>query len=71
MSPFYITDENSEDTFDCTDNLQDAIRIARDVAQHGQAGDLVSVEHDGLTVRQFVLMPAGQVTEVPVQVGPG
>jgi hypothetical protein len=71
MSQFYITDENSEDTFDCTDNLQDAIRIARDVAQHGQAGDLVSVEYDGMTVRQFVLMPAGQVAEVPVQVGSG
>jgi hypothetical protein len=63
MSQFYITDENSEDTFDCTDDLQDAIRIAREVAQQGQAGDLVSVEHDGMTVRQFVLMPDGQVAE--------
>jgi hypothetical protein len=63
MSQFYITDESSEDTFDCTDNLQDAIRIARDVAKRGQAGDLVSVEKDGMAVRQFVLMPNGQVAE--------
>ena len=63
MSQFYITDENSEDTFDCTDNLEDAIRIARDVAQRGPTGDLVSVEENGMTVKQFVLMPDGQVAE--------
>ena len=27
MSQFYINSENTEDTFDATDNLEDAIRI--------------------------------------------
>ncbi|HEV3258386.1 MAG TPA: hypothetical protein VG013_16015 [Gemmataceae bacterium] len=63
MSQFYITNESTEDTFASTDNLQDAIRIAREVAQQGQAGDPVSVERDGKTIRQFVLMPDGTVAE--------
>jgi hypothetical protein len=63
MSQFYITSENTEDRFDCTDNLQDAIRIARDVAQKGQAGDPVCIEHKGKNIRQFVLMPNGEVAE--------
>ena len=63
VSQFYITSENTEDTFDATENLQDAIRIAREVAQIGQAGDLVCIEHKGKNVRQFVLMPNGEVAE--------
>ena len=63
MSQFYITSENTEDTFDATENLQDAIRIAREVAQIGQAGDLVCIEYKGKNVRQFVLMPNGEVAE--------
>jgi hypothetical protein len=63
MSQFYITSENTEDTFDATDNLEDAIRIAREVAQNGQAGDPVCIEHKGKNIRQFVLMPNGKVAE--------
>jgi hypothetical protein len=63
MPQFYITYENTEDTFDSTDNLQDAIRIAREVAQKGQAGDPVCIEHEGKNIRQFVLMPNGKVAE--------
>jgi hypothetical protein len=63
MSEFYITSENTEDTFDATDNLQDAIRIAREVAQRGPAGDTVCIEHRGKNVRQFVLLPNGEVAE--------
>ena len=66
MSQFYITSENTEDTFDSTDNLQDAIRIAREVTQEGQAGDPVCIEHDGKNIRQFVLTPNGQVAEEPI-----
>ena len=62
MSQFFVISEDSEDTFDSTDNLQDAIRIAREVAQE-RAGDLVSIEHEGKVVGQFVLMPDGKVAE--------
>lgn len=63
MPQFYVNSENTEDTYDCTDNLQDAIRIAREVAQQGQAGDPVCIEHNGKNIWQFVLMPNGKVAE--------
>jgi hypothetical protein len=64
MSKFYIINESTEDTFDSTDNLQDAIRVAREVARQGQAGDPVSIlESEGKTVRQFVLLLDGTVAE--------
>jgi hypothetical protein len=63
MSQFHVTSENTEDTVDSTDNLQDAIRIAREAAQIGQAGDPVCIEHKGKNIRQFVLMPNGEVAE--------
>jgi len=63
MAQFYINSENTEDTFDSTDNLQDAIRIAREVVQQGQAGDPVCIEHKGKNIRQFVLLPNGEVAE--------
>ncbi len=67
MSPFYVINENTEDTFATTDNLQDAIRVAREVSRQGQAGDLVSVlESGGKAVKQFVLMPDGTVTELAI-----
>ncbi len=63
MNEFYVTSENSEDRFDSTDNLQDAIRIAREVVQKGQSGELVCIEYRGKNIRQFVLMPNGRVEE--------
>ena len=63
MVPFYVTSETTEDRFDSTDNLQDAIRIAREVAKNGQAGDPVCIEHKGKNIRQFILMPNGEVAE--------
>ena len=63
MSQFYVTGENTEDRFDSTDSLQDAIRIAREAARNGQAGDPVSVEHNGKNIRQFVLTPDGMIAE--------
>ena len=53
MSQFYITSENTEDTFDCTDSREDAFRIAREMAQNGQAGDLVCVEYEGKNIGKF------------------
>jgi hypothetical protein len=64
MAQFYIINESTEDTFASTENLQDAIRVAREVARQGQTGDPVSIlESGGKAVRQFVLMPDGTVTE--------
>ena len=71
MPQFYITSEDTEDTFDSADNLLDAIRIAREVAQKGQAGDPVSVEHNGKNIRQFVLMPNGKIVEQALANGNG
>lgn len=63
MAQFLINGENTEDTFDSVDNLEDAKRIAREVAQNGQAGDPVCIEHKGMNIWQFVLMPNGWVDE--------
>ena len=71
MPQFYITSENTEDTFDSTDNLLEAIRIAREVAERGQAGDPVCVEHNGKNIRQFVLMPTGKIAEQALANGNG
>jgi hypothetical protein len=67
MSQFYVVNESTEDTFEASGDLQDAIRLARDVARQGQSGDLVSIlEGAGKAVRQFVLMPDGTVAEQPI-----
>ena len=63
MPQFHITSESTEDTFDTTDNLQDAMRIAREVAHQGQTGELVCIEVNGKNIWQFVLMPNGKVAE--------
>ncbi|HZV05339.1 MAG TPA: hypothetical protein VE999_09675 [Gemmataceae bacterium] len=64
MSQYYIINESTEDTFDSTENLQDAIRVAREVTKQGQAGDLIAIlESGGNAVRQFMLLPDGTVAE--------
>ena len=63
MARFLINSENTEDTFDSTDDLDDAKRIAREAAKNGQAGDPVCIEHKGMNIWQFVLMPNGSVDE--------
>jgi hypothetical protein len=64
MPQFHIINESTEDTLASTDNLQDAIRMAKEVARQGQAGDPVSIlESGGKAVRQFVRMPDGTVAE--------
>jgi hypothetical protein len=64
MPLFYIVNESTEDTVDSTDNLQDAIRVAREAARQGQAGDPVCIlESGGKAVKQFVLLPDGTVEE--------
>jgi hypothetical protein len=63
MPIYYVTDESTEDTFGATDDLQEAIRIAKEVARTGQAGDLVLVESEGKGVRQFMLTEDGSIAE--------
>ena len=66
MSQFHIVNESTEDTIESTD-LQDAIRVAREVAKQGPAGDLVSIlESGGKAVRQFVRMADGTIAEQPI-----
>jgi hypothetical protein len=67
MSPFYITDEGTEDTFAATDSFDEAIRLAREAASEGHAGDLVTIlECGGKAVKQFIRMPDGTVAEQPI-----
>jgi hypothetical protein len=64
MSQFDVVHESTEDTIGSAGNLQSAIRLAREAARQGQAGDLVSIlECGGEAVRQFVLLPDGTVAE--------
>jgi hypothetical protein len=64
MPQFYVINESTEDTFESSDNLEDAIREALDVARQRQAGDPVSIlESGGKSVRQFILMPDGTIAE--------
>jgi len=60
---YYIVSETTEDHFDETSSLDEALRIARESARGGQAGDPVSIEHDGRVICQFVLTPEGEVEE--------
>jgi hypothetical protein len=65
MNPnaYCIISETTEDRFDEVDSLEEAIRIARDLARESQAGDPVAIEHRGRVIRQLVLMPDGRVSE--------
>ena len=64
MPQYHIINESSEDTIETTENLQDAIRVARETARRGRTGDPVSIlESGGKAIGQFVLMPDGTVAE--------
>ena len=60
---YYIISETSEDRFDETDSLEEAVRRARSLVCEGQAGDPISIERGGKVIRQLVLMPDGNVME--------
>jgi hypothetical protein len=63
IEAYYITTENSEDRLDSAGTLQEAIRIARELAREGPVGDLLCIEHRGKHVRQLVRRPDGRVEE--------
>jgi hypothetical protein len=60
---YHIISESSEDRFDETGSLEDAVRLARAVARESQAGDSVCIEHRGKVIRQLVRKPDGTVEE--------
>jgi hypothetical protein len=60
---YCVISESTEDRFDETDSLAEAIRIARTLVQQNQAGDPISIEHRGRVIRQLMLMPDGRVME--------
>ena len=67
MSAFFIVNESTEDTLETTDNLDDAVRFAKEAAKKGLAGDPVSIlNSDGKSVGQFVLTPDGTVKELRI-----
>lgn len=66
MSRFYINSESSEDTFDAAGDLQEAIRIAKEVVRKVPVGEPVCIEHDGKNIRQYVLRSNGQIDETPI-----
>jgi len=63
MSQFYINSENTEDTFDATENLQDAIRIAREWRKGDKPVTRFALNTKARTSGKFVLMPNGTVAE--------
>lgn len=63
---YHIVSETTEDRFDETDGLDEAVRIAREVVRDGRTDDPVSIEHNGRVIRQFVLTVRGIVVEIPV-----
>jgi hypothetical protein len=69
MNPnaYCIISETTEDRFDEVDSLEEAIRIARALARESQAGDPVSIEHQGQVIRQLVLMPDGSLSEEEIR----
>jgi hypothetical protein len=64
---YCIISESTEDRFDETSSLEEAIRIARNVVRERQAGDPVSIEYHGRVIRQLVLMPDGRVAEEEIR----
>jgi hypothetical protein len=58
---YCIISETTEDRFDETESLEEAVRIARSLVRVGQVGEPVSIEHRGKVIRQLVLMPDGKV----------
>jgi hypothetical protein len=63
---YHIISETTEDRFDEASSLDEALRIARTLVKESQAGDPISIEHNGRVIRQFVLTPEGVVEEAAI-----
>ncbi len=62
---YHIISETTEDRFDETYSLDEALRIAQGLAREGQVNNPVSIEHNGRVIHQFVRTADGVVDEVP------
>lgn len=61
---FRVTNENTEDTFLITDDMEEAVQRAKEIALWSP-GDLVTVEsEEGFGIRQFWLDSDGVVSEI-------
>jgi hypothetical protein len=61
---YYITLENSEDQLDQANNLEEAIRLAREwAADRSIEEGPVNIEYQGLVIRQFTRRLDGTITE--------
>ena len=60
---YFIVSDTTEDRFDETDSLDEAIRIARDLVKERETGDPILIEHNGRVIRQLVRTPQGVVEE--------
>ncbi len=61
---YHIISGTTEDRFDRTATFEVALRIARSVvAREGWVEEPVLIEHQGMIIRELVLMPDGKVAE--------
>lgn len=64
MNKYHITNEQDEDTFNSTDDLEEAISMAK--SSLSRVGDLANVEEKGKVIKQFTLNKNGSIEEVPI-----
>jgi hypothetical protein len=64
---YQVISETTEDRFDETDSLDEAVRIARGLVSESRNGDPISIEHNGKVIRQIVLTPEGEVRDSPIR----
>jgi hypothetical protein len=60
---YHVISGTSEDRFDRTEDFEEARRIASAVARESTVEGPVLIEHHGMVIRQFVLLPDGRVAE--------
>lgn len=64
MNKYHITNEQDEDTFDSTDDIEEAISMAK--ASLSNVGDLANVEEKGKVIKQFTLTKNGSIEDVSI-----
>ncbi len=64
MNRYHITNEQDEDTFNSTDDLEEAVSMAK--SSLSNIGDLANVEEKGKAIKQFTLNKSGSIEEVPI-----
>ena len=61
---YHIISGTSEDRLDSANTFEEALRIARSVAQReGRVEEPILIEHQGMVIWRLILMPDGTLTE--------